>query len=154
MTMPSWLSRDYITGGIGVAGGLIFSDYAAASLISRTGLTGGAAIAGSALTKGILGAILFYAAAKVGAAGGLIRPLLGLASIGCFSSIIIDGIRYVFPATESAAARLRAAFGRRVAAAPVAGVRLAGLARQPPAGVPAGVRLRAGTPSGAALGGF
>lgn len=143
VTMPSWLSKEQGIGAVGCAGGLIFSDYLSASLVTRLGWTGGAALAGSAAAKGILGAITFIGAGKT--SGGA-ATALGLASVGCFASIAIDAIRYVWPAAETPAARLRSALRGRRVAAPAIGARVAAPI--------AAVSLRAETPSGEALGGF
>lgn len=141
MSVPDWLSKEYLMGGVGVAGGLIFSDYMAASLISRTGWSAEAALAGSAAAKVGLGGILLFAATKV--TDRVARPILGLASVGCFASVIIDGIRYVWPQVGTPSARLQAAtrgFRPVAAAAPT---------RMAPQ-----IAVRAETPSGIALGGF
>jgi len=144
VSIPSWMSKEQLIGATGCAGGLIFSDYLAASLISRLGWTGGTALVAAAAGKVGLGALTWYGASKM--TGALAKPLLGLASVGCFASVLIDVARYIWPMVSTPSARLGAAYRagavRAAAAAPAA--RLA----------PAGIRVRAETPEAYALGGF
>ena len=145
VSMPSFLSKEQLTGAVGTAGGLIFSDYIAASLISRTGLTGGTALAGSAAAKIGAGGLLWYGATKT---RGSMATFAGLASVGCFASVIIDVIRYVYPQIGGASARLGAAMMRGAPRVAVAhGVMLRAAAAPM-------IQPRAETPSAYALGGF
>jgi len=145
VSMPSYLSKEQLTGALGCAGGIVFSDFLAASLISRLGWTGGTALAAASAAKIGLGTLTWYGATKM--TGALAKPLMGLASVGCFASVIIDVTRYVWPMIGGASARLQAAT-RRVAARPVAAAPAVRV------GPPVGVRIRAETPEAYSLGGF
>lgn len=145
VSMPSFISKEQLTGAFGCAGGLIFSDYIAASLVSRLGWTGATALAASAGAKIGVGALLWYGATKAG--GALAKPLLGLAAVGCFASIIIDGVRYVYPLIGGSSARLSAAMRGSRPAVAVGAVTLRAVAAPQ-------IQPRAETPSAYALGGF
>jgi hypothetical protein len=148
VNVPRFLSKEQLFGAAGTAGGLVFSDYLAASIVSRIGWTGGAALAAAATGKILLGVIIYFGASKIGA--GMAQTLLGLASVGCVASVLIDVVRYVWPMLSTPSARLGASFRRASvvrAGTPVS----AGVVR---AGVPVGVRVRAETPSAYSLGGF
>jgi len=145
VSMPSFLSKEQLTGAFGMAGGLIFSDYIAASLISRIGWTGTTALAAASAAKVAVGAALWYGATKAG--GALAKPVLALASIGCVTSVLVDVVRYFWPAATASSARLSAAMrGVRPAVA-------AGAVTMRAAGVPQ-IQVRAETPEAYALGGF
>jgi hypothetical protein len=148
VNVPRFLSKEQLLGATGTAGGLIFSDYLAASIISRLGWTGGMALAAAAAGKIALGIAMYWGASKM--SGGP-QTILGLASVGCVASVLIDVVRYVWPMFSSVSARLGAAFrgvGRPAVTAGVGGVVVRA------GGVPAGIRVRAETPAAYSLGGF
>jgi hypothetical protein len=147
VNVPRFLSKEQLLGAAGTAGGLVFSDYLAASIISRIGWTGGMALAAASAGKIGLGVLMYYGASKM--AGGA-QTLLGLASVGCVASVLIDVVRYVWPMISTPSARLGASF-RGVGRPAVSTAGTAGVIR---AGAPAGIRVRAETPSAYSLGGF
>lgn len=146
VNVPRFLSKEQIIGAAGTAGGFVFSDYLAASLISRLGWTGTTALVGAMAGKIGLGVAFYYVASKL---AGMGQTLLGLASIGCVGSVLIDVVRYIWPMISTPSARLGAAF--RGVGRPAVSAGMAGVVR---AGVPAGIRVRAETPSAYSLGGF
>jgi len=149
VNVPRFLSKEQLLGAAGTAGGLVFSDYLAASIISRIGWTGGMALAAASAGKIGLGVAMYYGASKM--TGGA-QTMLGLASVGCVASVLIDVVRYVWPMISTPSARLGASFrGVGRFAAPAGMVSTAGVIR---AGPPAGIRVRAETPAAYSLGGF
>jgi len=145
VSMPRWASKEQLLGGAEVAGGLIFGDYVAATIVSATGQTGAPALAVGMGTKLALGFSLFYAASKT---GGSLAPVLGMVAVGTTASVVIDAIRYAWPRISTPSASLGAAYKGMRLAAPAVTLAPA------PLGPPAGIRLRAETPEAYALGGF
>jgi len=122
--IPGWMSKDQFLAFGGGAGGILFSEWMATTMVSAAKLTGTAANLGSIMTKGAISVGGFWAAGRL---TGSARMLAWTASLGSGMSILIDLLR---PRIEALRARRAALAARRprvpprvsIPPAPTAGV--------------------------------
>jgi len=116
--IPKFVSNEQLLAGAGTAGGILFGDFMASVVTTASNLTGAAGLLGSIAVKGLLGFGLYRLSSG---ATGMARPLGFFASVGCVASIVIDLVRFAWPGSAKAGARVGARLRGAVTRAPVKG---------------------------------